>query len=55
MKNFEQRQFSITYVYTCKIENWMDNPQIYVLFNNISVIPPECLDDNERLCAMEHR
>ena len=26
---------------------------IYVLFNSISVILGQCLDDNERLCAME--
>ena len=31
----------------------MDNLRFYVLFNSILVIPARCLDDNERLCAME--
>ena len=31
----------------------MDNLRFYVLFNSISVISGRCLDDNERLCAME--
>ena len=33
----------------------MDDLQFYVLFNSISVISGQCLDDNERLCAMELR
>ena len=31
----------------------MDYLRFYVLFNSISVISGRCLDDNERLCAME--
>ena len=31
----------------------MDDMRFYVLFNSISVISGRCLDDNERLCAME--
>ena len=31
----------------------MDDLRFYLLFNNISVISGRCLDDNERLCAME--
>ena len=34
---------------------WMDDLRFYVLFNSISVISGRCLDDNERLCAMELR
>ena len=34
---------------------WMDDLRFYVLFNSISVISGQCLDDNERLCAMELR
>ena len=33
----------------------MDDLRFYVLFNNSSVISGRCLDDNERLCAMELR
>ena len=33
----------------------MDNLRFYVLFNRISVLSGRFLDDNERLCAMEHR
>ena len=33
----------------------MDDLRFYVLFNSISVISGRCLDDNERLCAMELR
>ena len=33
----------------------MDALRFYVLFNSISVISGRCLDDNERLCAMELR
>ena len=29
----------------------MDDLQFYVLFNSISVISGQCVDDNERLCA----
>ena len=32
----------------------MDDLRFYVLLNSISVISGQCLDDNERLCAMEH-
>ena len=31
----------------------MDDLQFYVLFNSISVILGQWLDDNERLCAVE--
>ena len=31
----------------------MDDLRFYVLFNSISVIAGRCLDDNERLCAMD--
>ena len=34
---------------------WMDDLRFYVLFNSISVISGRCMDDNERLCAMEVR
>ena len=34
-------------------DGWMVDLQFYVLFNSISVISGRCLDDNERLCAME--
>ena len=33
----------------------MDDLRFYVLFNSNSVISGRCLDDNERLCAMELR
>ena len=33
----------------------MDDLRFYVLSNSISVISGRCLDDNERLCAMELR
>ena len=32
---------------------WMDDLRFYILFNSISVISGQCLDDNEILCAME--
>ena len=32
---------------------WMDDLQIYVLFNSTSVISGQWEVDNERLCAME--
>ena len=32
---------------------WEDDLLFYVLFNSISVIQGRCLDDNERLCAVE--
>ena len=37
------------------LDGWMDDLRFYVLFNSISVISGRCLDDNERLCAMELR
>ena len=37
------------------VDGWMDDLRFYVLFNSISVISGPCLDDNERLCAMELR
>ena len=42
---------------TCpdQMDGWMDDLRFYVLFNSISVISGRCLDDNERLCAMELR
>ena len=36
-------------------DEWMDDLRFYVLFNSVSVISGRCMDDNERLCAMEHR
>ena len=36
-------------------DGWMDDLRFYVLFNSISVISGRCLDDYERLCAMELR
>ena len=36
-------------------DGWMDDLRFYVLLNSISVISGQCLDDNERLCAMELR
>ena len=38
-----------------KMDGWMDDLRFYVLFNSISVISGRCIDDNERLCAMELR
>ena len=37
------------------MDGWMDDLQFYVLFNSISVISGQWVDDNERLCAMEPR
>ena len=37
-----------------RLDGWMDDA-IFVLFNSISVISGQCLDDNERLCGMELR
>ena len=37
-----------------EMDGWM-TCSFYVLFNNISVISGRCLDNNERLCAMELR
>ena len=42
-------------VFSKCIDGWMDDLRFYVLFNSISVISGRCLDDNERLCAMELR
>ena len=39
----------------CVGDGWMDDLRFYVLFNSITVISGRCLDDNERLCAMELR
>ena len=36
-------------------DGWMGDLRFYVLFNSISVISGRCLDDNERLYAMELR
>ena len=36
-------------------DEWMDDLRFYVLFNSVSVISGRCMDDNERLCAMELR
>ena len=33
----------------------MDDLRFYVFLNSISVISERCIDDNERLCAMELR
>ena len=38
-----------------KLDGWMDELRFYVLLNSISVTSGRCLDDNERLCAMELR
>ena len=38
-----------------KIHGWMDDLRFYVLFNSILVISGRFSDDNEMLCAMEHR
>ena len=38
----------------CK-NGWMDDLQLYVLFNSFSVISGRWVDDNERLCAVEPR
>ena len=38
-----------------QMDGWMDDLRFYVLFNSISVISGRCIDDNERLCAMELR
>ena len=47
---------SCTGIPTLGMGGWMiDDLQFYVLFNSISVISGRCLDDNERLCAMELR
>ena len=37
------------------MDGLMDDLRFYVLFNSITVISGRCLDDNERLCAMELR
>ena len=37
------------------MDGWMTCDFTYVLFNSISVISGRCLDDTERLCAMELR
>ena len=35
------------------MDGWMDDLRFYVLVNSILVISGRCLDDNERLYAME--
>ena len=37
------------------MDGWMDDLQFYVLFSSISVISGRCMDDSDRLCAMELR
>ena len=37
------------------MDGWMDDLRFYGFFHSISVISGRCLDDNERLCAMELR
>ena len=34
---------------------WMDDLQLYILFNSMSVISGQWVDGNERLCAIESR
>ena len=47
---------SIDIILKCVVhDGWMDDLRFYVLSNSISVISGRCLDDNERLCAMELR
>ena len=36
-------------------DEWMDDLRFYVLFDSVSVISGRCMDDIERLCAMELR
>ena len=36
-------------------DGWIDDLRFYALFNSISFISGRCLDDNERLCAVELR
>ena len=38
-----------------RMDGWMDDLRFYIPFNSISVISGRCLDDNERLCAVELR
>ena len=49
------RSGSEMFDYVLSMDGWMDDLRFYVLFNSISVISGRCLDDNERLCAMELR
>ena len=42
-------------VYLHRQDGWMDDLRFYVLFNSISVISGRCLDEDERLGAMELR
>ena len=39
----------------CMKDGWVNDLRFYVLGNSISVITGRCLDNNERLCAMELR
>ena len=46
---------SLTNAAQRRFDGWMDNLRFYILFNSISVISGGCANNNERLCAMEHR
>ena len=46
---------SWTILYVLPLDGWMNDLQFYILFNSVSIISGWCLDDNERLCAMELR
>ena len=46
-------QWSDTYFLKQNSDGWTDDLRFYVLFNSISVISGQWVDDNERLCAME--
>ena len=52
---FINKNIIISLHFTTFCRWWMDDLWFYVLFNSISVISGRCLDDNERLCAMELR
>ena len=52
-KKSEQRVFAQKF--SVSVLRWMDCLRFYVLFNSTSVISGRCLDDNERLLAMEFR
>ena len=42
------------YIEIVRTDGWMDDLRFF-FFNSFSVISGRCLDDNERLCAMELR
>ena len=48
-------KFDIIMTTGLRPQGWMDDLRFYVLFNSISVISGQYLDNNERLCAMELR